>query len=89
MKGACNGLESRSQGTGVLAIKLAITTNQIGQKPKDPLNKDLYVIEASPRKEIHGPNVVAKYSTQKMLKGLELLDPNSNPDFDMIWLFLL
>lgn len=49
--------------------------NQRGQKLKDPLNKDLYVIQASPREEVHGPNVVAKYGTQKMFRGLELLDP--------------
>ena len=39
MKGACSGLEFRSQGTGVLAIKLAIAMNQKVQKLKEPLKK--------------------------------------------------
>ena len=60
--------------------------NQRGQKLKDHLNKDLYVIQASPREEVHGPNVVAKYGAWKMLKGLELLDPNFIPNFGMKWL---
>lgn len=36
--------------------------------------------------EVHDLSVVAKYGAWKMLRGLELLDPNSIPDFGMTWL---
>lgn len=36
---------------------------------------------------VHGVNVITKTDAGKMIRGLELLDPNSLPDFGVTMLF--
>ena len=57
--------------------------NQRGQRLKEPLNKDLHVIQASSTEEVHSCTGVAEYGPWKMLRGLKLFNPNSISDFHM------